>query len=67
MYYFYYTSCNQEASLPRILAEDTGAPELRHPIALERTPFKFRKPRWLTRKKPASTPCACGKPCAASC
>lgn len=67
MYYFNQTLIYKEAALPRILAEDTGAAELRDPIFCAKTTFQFRKPRWLKRKAHADAPRTCCKPCTASC
>lgn len=67
MYYFNQTFIHNEAALPRILAEDTGAAELRDPIFCAKTAFKFHKPRWLKRKELSPAPCVCCKPCTASC
>ena len=67
MYEFDKTMHWNETFLPRILAEDTGAPELCDPMAFEKTPFKFRKPGWFAKKKNTAAYCQCSKPCAASC
>ena len=67
MYYFNQTFIYKEAALPRILAEDTGAAELRDPIFCAKTNFQFRKPRWLKRKERAASSCTCYKPCTACC
>lgn len=67
MYYFHQTILHNEPVLPRILAEDTGAAELRDPMSIKKTAFRFRKPSWLSRKKHSPAPCACYKPRPASC
>lgn len=67
MYYFNQAFIYDEASLPRILAEDTGATELRDPVFQAKTEFKFRKPSWLKRKERFPAACICPKPSPASC
>ena len=59
MYYFNVSMMRNEAVMPRILAEDTGAAELRDPMFCAKTAFKFRRPGWLHRKKASPAPCAC--------
>ena len=68
MYYFNNSMMINEAVMPRILAEDTGAAELRNPMFCAKTAFRFRRPGWLGRKNssPSPSPCAC-RPCSASC
>ena len=66
MYYFNNSIMTNEAVMPRILAEDTGAAELRNPMFCAKTAFKFRRPGWLQRKKTSIAPCACCRPCPAS-
>ena len=69
MYYFNVYMMRNEAVMPRILAEDTGAAELRDPMFCAKTAFKFRRPGWLHRKKASPAPCACRRPavCNACC
>lgn len=66
MYYFNNSIMTNEAVMPRILAEDTGAAELRNPMFCAKTAFKFRRPGWLQRKKVPFAPCSCCRPCPAS-
>lgn len=67
MYYFCNTMMTNEAVMPRILAEDTGAAELRNPMLCAKTAFKFRLPGWLRRKKASPASRSCCRPCPASC
>lgn len=69
MYYLYVSPITSPAEMPRILAEDTGAAELRHPTFCAKTEFRLPKKRWLFRKKSTSAKCACTRPskCTASC
>ena len=59
MYYFNVSMMRNETVMPRILAEDTGAAELRGPMFCAKTAFKFRRPGWLHRKKASPAPCVC--------
>lgn len=69
MYYFNQTVMTNEAVMPRILAEDTGAAVLRDPMFCAKTAFKFRRPGCLRRKKasPASRSCCRPSSSPASC
>lgn len=68
MYYFNNSVMTNEAVMPRILAEDTGAAELRDPMFRAKTAFKFRRPSWLHRKKASPTHYTCKSSCCpASC
>ena len=51
MYLMNYHLYANEASMPRVLAEDAGAAELRDPVFCVQTDFHFRKPGWLSRLK----------------
>lgn len=53
------------AQLPRILAEDAGAPELRNPMLCTRKPFRLRLPKWKSPEKEDCRPCTCTKVCTA--
>ena len=69
MYYFNVSMMRNEAVMPKILAEDAGAAELRDPMFCAKTSFKFRRPSWLQRKKGSPALCSCSRPsvCPASC
>ena len=60
MYYFNVSVMTNEAVMPRILAEDTGATELRNPLFCAKTSFHFRRPSW---KKVSPSPRTCCRPC----
>lgn len=53
------------AKLSRILAEDSGAPELRNPMLCTRKPLRLRLPKWKSPEKVECRPCACPKVCTA--
>lgn len=59
MYYFNVSMMRNEAVMPRIMAEDTGAAELRNPMFYGKAAFKFHRPGWLRRKKASPPPCVC--------
>ena len=59
MYLMNYHLYANEANYPRMLAEDTGAAELRDPVFCVQTDFHFRKPGWFSRLKRKRTVCAC--------
>lgn len=68
MYYFNASLIASEAVMPRILAEDTGAAELRNPLFCAKTEFKLRRPGWLRRR--THSPVRCPRvpnSCPASC
>lgn len=69
MYYLFVTPITNAAEMPRILAEDTGVAELRHPMFCAKTEFKLPGKRWLRRKKSAPAKCTCAQTntCPASC
>ena len=69
MYYFNVSMMRNEAVMPRILAEDTGAAELRTTMSDTKASFKFHRPNWLRRKKVSHPPCAHRRPetCNACC
>lgn len=60
MYLMNYHLYANEASMPRVLAEDAGAAELRDPVFCIQTEFHFRKPGWLSRLKRRHT---CARAC----
>lgn len=59
MYYFNVSMMRNEAVMPRILAEDTGAAELRTTMSDTKASFKFHCPNWLRRKEVSPALCAC--------
>lgn len=59
MYYFNNSIMRNEAVMSRILAEDTGAAELRDPMFCAKTAFRFHRHGWLHRKKVSPAHCAC--------
>ena len=69
MYYLFVSPITSSAEMPRILAEDTGAAELREPVFCAKTEFRLPKKGWLFRKKSTSAKCACTRTskCTASC
>lgn len=69
MYYLFVSPITSSAEMPRILAEDTGAAELREPVFCAKTEFRLPKKGWLFRKKSTCAKCACTRTskCTASC
>lgn len=43
MYYLFVSPITSSAEMPRILAEDTGAAELREPVFCAKTEFRLPK------------------------
>lgn len=60
-----YSTASSTAQLPRILAEDVGAPELRNPMLCTKKPFKLHLPKQQAQQEAESCTCSRTKLCTA--